>query len=502
MYSVNQLLNKKIIVSLFASTLGLASASCGTQAEMKIKLAGSKPDSKSADVTADDELAGLALTSAACSNANNLNAITVSPSGSLFINDIAVVNDSSAKGRGPLSFAFLMREILELNPNPGTTPKDLAIEDAAIKSLLDQFVVSSPVNTFVAPSRTNTKRTISAAWQTVTGTDDKAYLSLERAPFKLLAITNRLDIVKKGKTSVTAGEGRFIFGFTGPSAATIILEYNLPIGGASSSGMTMNQWAKDWQGLKQFLVDTNSSKPGVQPSATIGALQFANKTGYLKALAALTGKFTKRDAAVSGQIKQAAISQVRTNEFIQSPWELRELQRVRTGGTVALKLTTVKNNPDERFSQGTSGFSNWIKSNVSCRADTTSPNDCAYTTSDGLLPASFLNGTTPVSLLGASSLNPGSLWFPSDRSQKNQFVALNTCSGCHRAETNTNFVHVSIPRGTTQASQPSGFLRSDLNRRTVNLKNLVCLAAANSGELNLSADGSSDLRLGTSNMVH
>jgi hypothetical protein len=463
------------------------------------KMSGTSPQPSLTPSLSDggEEVAALGLTSTQCADAKLINSITVSRSGSILINDPQVVGDARATGTGPWSFAFLMREIFELAAAPGMAPTALAKEDAAIKGLLDQFTSVSAVNSFVAAPRSSTRAAILSAWGKVAGSDGKLYLSFERAPLKLVAIMNRLDLVKKGQAAVNAGEGRFVFSFTGSATAMFILEYDLPIGAASANGATLASWVTGWQGLKNFLKDTDANRAGVQPNEALGALQFSStqsKVKYLAALQVLTDKFTSRAAQKNGTATQAAISQVRTNEFIQGPWELREFARVRQGASVALKLTTVKNNPNTTFRSGQNGFSNWITANVTCPTGAGSPAACSFNTVDGGLPASFKGTSGPAALLGASSINDGGAWFAGKTDFKHRFVALNTCSGCHLTETRTSFVQIG-PSGA-----PARFLKDDVVRRALNLKNLVCQVATSNGELSLT-EGDLE-RLGTSSMVH
>jgi hypothetical protein len=289
-----------------------------------------------------------------------------------------------------------------------------------------------------------------------------------------LAITNRLDIVKKDQTSRSGGEGRFVFGYTGFRPLTVIFEYNLPIGAASNKAMTLNTWAQEWHGLKRFLKDTDTSKSGVQPDPE--TLQFRDKNGYLAALEALTKKTAVRDAQKrDAALTAAAISQVRTNEFIESPWELREMSRVRpASGGIQLQLTTVKDNPDiNNFASSGSqhdAFKKWISSNVTCTGS--NPNSCKYTTPSGGLPEAILVVGKQVPLIGASAPNNFGDWDSGFTSTKEKFMAGNTCSGCHGSKTDTFFVHIDNISGA-----PSQFLIDDLVRRVKNLKNLICRAA-------------------------
>ncbi len=446
----------------------------------------------------------LSLTQADCSVAANINKVTASPRAQLFINAPAVLNDSRAKVvagvPGKWSFTYAMREILEL-PAPATDPVKLAAEQAKIDEFLNKFTQTTPVNGFVPGNRADTKAQILGAWGTTKGSDNKNYRTFDKAPFKLVAILNRLDIVKKGQTAVTAGEGRFVYGFTGGGPMTVILEYDLPIGTASNKNMaSATAWATRWQGLKAFLADTNTSVGGVQPNQSVSAQPtFANTAGYLNALEAITDLWANRNAQKRSGGTQAAISQIRTNEILGPNWELREIVRTRSAaGAPVLTLTTVKNNPDDSLNNNAT-LKTWLNANVTCKV-ATDKNTCSYNTANAQIPATIPNGATPLKVLGVESPEPFSWFASSQNDTKLRFFAIQTCNGCHTNETNTKFVHVSEFNGA-----PSQFLLADLNPRLKNFKNLVCLAAANKNALNLTVDGEdalNELRVDLSPWTH
>jgi hypothetical protein len=445
------------------------------------------------------EMGGLELTPAQC-NATTVAKVTASVVGSLFINAPEVLNNVRAKGVGKWSFGYAMREILEL-PNPGTSPTLLAAEQAKVNEFVGKFIQTAKVNTFTPSNRPGTRSQILGLWGKTRGSDSKDYLTFDKAPFHLVAIVNRLDIVKKGKTGVTAGEGRFVYGFNG-GPMTVILEYDLAIGTASNKGIAnINAWTKKWQALKTFLADTNTAVAGVQPNqSSTAVLKFssaANQAAYLAALEGITELWANRTAQKRTGGTQAAISQIRTNEILTSPWELREIIRDRdAAGKARFTLTTVKNNPDQSFSGGGKGLAAWINANVVCKV-ASNKNTCSFNTANGEMPASIPGASAPVPLLGAAA--PESfVWFQSSTKVKERFVALNTCSGCHTDETGTRFTHVDPTSGFASTFMTA----TDLPRRLSNFKNLVCLAAATTGELNLDEQDLSEFRMDTSSFTH
>lgn len=200
---------------------------------------------------------------------------------------------------------------------------------------------------------------------------------------------------------------------------------------------------------------------------------------------------------------QAAISQIRTNEFLSSPWQLREIIRTRnTAGASVLTLTTVKNNPDTTLNNN-AALKNWLSANVLCKV-ATDKKTCAFNTANGQIPATIPVGTGTQSVLGVQS-DASFTWFSGQTDTKLRFFALQSCNGCHTGETHTGetgprFTHVSTTNGA-----PSAFLLTDMIARVSNFKNLVCLGAANSSDLNLAPANEDELnllRIDISNSTH
>lgn len=478
---------------LLIAGLGLSLGSCkpggrmGPDAAQELK--SEDPTDRQSRLTVED-----------CAAAEVIGKVTASPSGSLLITDPAVVGSDRARGGGKWSFAYLMREILEL-PEPGNDPNLLAREDAYVKQFLSRFTQEEKINGFSPANRMQTTYAIENLWPKVSGPDQKAYRTFDRAPFTLRAIVNRIDVVKPSKSDGTAGEGRFLFGFDGTTSPffgmTVIFEYDLPIGRASGKGVRdISDWAQRWQSLKDFLVDTNEGNPGVQPDQTIGAtLNFRDKEGYLQALEDVTELFASRSAQQRENGKtQAAIAQIRSNETLTPTWNLRESIRDRDDEDRArLSLVTVTNTPDfSSFRNGEKGFNEWIEAHVVCSGS--ERESCRYDTPDAQLPLTIPSDSGEIPLLTGSidsSNRPDIRWFASgfapDPNVKKRFVALNTCNGCHTLETNASFVHVDPKTG-----QPSFFLKKDLALRLVSFKNLICLAATSQNSLNLTGSSRID----------
>jgi hypothetical protein len=125
-------------------------------------------------------------------------------------------------------------------------------------------------------------------------------LDLTKAPLRLLAIGNRLDL--RNLAAGKAGEGRFVFGVLDggtPRQFTVILEYNLP----GSTQADVASWAARWHALGTLGIGTPA---------------------YNAALQKITDAFAGPNL-IPTRPNGSSISQVRSNEIaLSSPWELRE----------------------------------------------------------------------------------------------------------------------------------------------------------------------------------
>lgn len=243
-------------------------------------------------------------------------------------------------------------------------------------------------------------------------------LDLTRAPMRLLAIVNRMDL--RNLAAGSAGEGRFVFGvldqFGNPMQFTVILEFNLP----ATTQADVDRWAADWHAL--------------------GALPLGSPA-YNTALEAITARFAGRNASPA-RPNGSAINQVRTNEIaLQGPWELREFKLSPAGQLVSAPVAQTTDLPFN----GSPTLAQFINQNTS-----------TLLTATHVVPATF-NGQP---FLAASALtNGGHFWSaPGITNNEARFqFSINTCNGCHAGETQTPFLHVS-PRSQGQVANLSRFL--------------------------------------------
>ena len=253
---------------------------------------------------------------------------------------------------------------------------------------------------------------------------------LEFFPVRLLAIVNRLDLRGNfGYTGGTAngGEGRFVFCFVdrnnGCSATntfkkmTIILEYGIPITDCNG----LKNYAQQWYNLKNFTLN-----------GTVNAT-------YNAALQAVTNVFTNLNAGGTAKPNGSALNHLRTNEFLTSPWNIRDFAiqsashqlalihpnkepmseaNVNSSPTLAAKIASlvsfVNNSPNTNLieTEGNYAIPDDIKA-----IDAQIPSPSAT-------PPYFWNAAAITSDLARHKLSLGA------------------CSGCHARETNTGFTHI------------------------------------------------------------
>lgn len=256
--------------------------------------------------------------------------------------------------------------------------------------------------------------------------DSAARLDWSRAPFRLLAIVNRMDLARVTPSGAVenAGEGRFVFGVTDltqPDPATtkpeftVIFEYQLP----ARSRVELRAWADRWHGLGQ--------------SAGFGE-------AYLAGLETVTRAFA------NGTAGPVVLNQIRTDEVhLRGPWELREFHLA--GQPARLLPAPVRLTPDLGHN-GTPLLGRWFAANH----EAILANNHQVT-----------NRFEGQVFLAGSALNPipRVIWdAPTVDRPARQLVALATCNGCHGPEAGMGpfeFTHVK-PRVAPEMAGLSGFL--------------------------------------------
>ncbi len=375
---------------------------------------------------------------------------------SLLIRDPAVVKDPSrtfdvctgaGNPNGVWTFKHLVTEMAN-EAKTGVTPEEF------VRMWLSQWETSQNVNGWNIADRQNSIRNrVINPWEAASGGPENP-LDLNKAPFQLLAVVNRVDL-RENLTygGGSAGEGRFVFQVMdgcNPMQFTVIFEYGIE----KRSCSAVQNWGQRWVNLSNMVLGS---------------------TAYNTALENITESFVQANAAPS-KPNGSALNQLRTNEIaLDRPWELREFVIADAGWNQHfLKPNTVALTPDSSLNN-TPTLRNYFASGISD------------------VPLRFPTMTNPF--LGGASTVSSSFWnapnFPTTLTQaeQRQKFSLNTCNGCHTRETGTSFTHIkpgAIPAAlsgfmtgitVTDPAPPPGIMITrrfnDLERRSADLDGLV-----------------------------
>ncbi len=370
----------------------------------------------------------------------------VSSNRELTIRDLSVVDDplrTSLAGpandarTGAWSFSRMMER---LSPTPADAPD-------VTEAMFRTFLTPQNVNGFSIPERPAMDSLVLQPWPRTSN----GKLDLAQAPLRLLAIVDRLDLADLGTGK--AGEARMVYGVLDSSGSpmdfTVILEYALP----GSNAAQFRVWADAFHALQ--------------------ALPFPSEA-YNAALQALTDKIT-RHGALPGAPNDSALIDIRTNEIalsFQFQWQLREFHLSPTTGF--MEPATLFLTPDSSFD-----FSDRLARFINA-------NEASILTETHVVPPSF----DGAPFQAASVFNNFDFWDAPgiNNPEARHKFSLNTCNGCHGAETQTAFLQIS-PRAAGQVSTLSGFLTgttvsdpvtgqprqlAELKRRRLLLESVVC----------------------------
>lgn len=278
---------------------------------------------------------------------------------------------------------------------------------------LEQWNQAQSINGFTALARPLIHEKVIDPWMAASGGVE---LDMKKAPFRLLAIVNRLDLRSHQNEKYSAGELRFVFGLVDelgePLPFTVIFEYGVPV---SSAGQ-VKAWAHKWH--------------------VLGKMPFG--TAFNHVLQTLTSKITHAGCAPLN-VNGSCLNQIRTNEAALSPirrWELREFRLTNPG---ALKQVVAAQTPDASMN-GTPELANFINTNQSAAA-----------AKKLVVPPGLLAASAPAMLSGTwkalGVLN----------NEARHGFGISTCNGCHTTETGTHFLHVEN-RDAGVPAELSGFL--------------------------------------------
>jgi hypothetical protein len=339
--------------------------------------------------------------------------------------DPCLTNDPAHATR-KWTFGYLMTQIAN-TPQTGRTPHDVAM------SLLTQWERTRAVNGETVPARTAIRQRVIDKWLRASG--NTGTLAMHKAPFRLLAIVNRIDLRQNlffGEG--LAGEMRFVWGVLDLESRaadgtcqedpsfTFIMEYAVDRPDATA----VKAWGQKWVDLGAHDVTTETFRASLQ---------------------SLTESVVKAGAgAAAGRANGSALIRIRTNEIsIGSPWELREFALVKAPDANAGRFVpvSVKQTPAVA-ANGTQPLAQFVNDN-----------EAAILADRHNVPLQFQGAP----FRGGHSLNNIDFWnadgIRSPRAR--HLLSFNTCNGCHGAETATSFLHV-FPRSRSLEASLSGFL--------------------------------------------
>ncbi len=369
------------------------------------------------------------------------------PKRALMITDVQVVEDESrtfnpcsrrGNPRGAWTFGELMRQMA--SPHPGAIASD-ATTSTFVRNWLNTWMANQTVNGESLPARTSIQNLITD-WENKSSVGRGGILKMEFAPFKLIAIVNRLDMRgNSGYGFSDGGEGRLVFEALNSNCSTkqftVIFEYGIN----KKSCNAVSAFATEWNNL-------NNLVPG--------------STAYNSALQQITDQFTKCGTNPA-KTNQNSINQIRTNEFaLGSPWELREFNLLPAG---QLALVTVKQEPAQKYNAKINNpdvvrlvsYINGLSSDIENNRYTI-PEQVQMNPGTPTPTTSFLGGKSHVPSPSShwnGAMVAGPAFITSDKAR--HVFSLNTCSGCHGGETGTVFLHINTANFGSEASL-SGFL--------------------------------------------
>lgn len=335
---------------------------------------------------------------------------------------------------GTLMGAWTFGKLMEQMANQAATGLDAS---EFTRRWLRRWELPQNVNDIVVPARPSIVPTIVNPWPKLAD----GRLDLARAPFRLLAIVNRIDLRENlvyGGGS--AGELRFVFGAldlgacaANPNAGvlqfTVIFEYGV----TKANCFALHAYAQQWHALGSVVLGSGP---------------------YNAQLQAITDPVVAANADPT-KANGSSLNQLRTNEIaLASPWELREFRiDPLVGGH--LSQVTAKQTADLPLN------------NSAIVRDYINSDQAAILAGTHAVPLDFPVGQP---FLAGSSPTPfGVFWNGApvvNSPDARHLFSLSTCSGCHAGETATTFTHVT-PRPPGSPAGLSNFL-TGLNQPTPN----------------------------------
>jgi len=333
---------------------------------------------------------------------------------------------------GEWTFARLFRNIAN-HDKTGITPEELA------QVWVDQIINPVSINGGVT-TPTALERNVLQNWINQSGGEDQI-LDLDKAPFKLLAIVNRIDL----RTRRDAGEVRLVFGAlrtercefevsAGPAPYSVIFEYKKK----GSSHRIRKEWGRQWHALANF--ELGSSE-------------------YNRNLAILTSKVTAAGIHTEQRPNQTALNLLRTNAELDEGriWQMREFEMASDANPLLrghIEHSTLTTTPTEAFNK-TDALSQYMNANAHKIAKNTHKIPLISSENEKQMATGSVFVGLPFT--GQENFWEGSADIPVDPETRHLF-SLNTCNGCHGRETNTEFVHINPERPAGLPARLSRFM--------------------------------------------
>lgn len=258
------------------------------------------------------------------------------------------------------------------------------------------------------------------------------HLNLDQAPFRLIAISNRMDLGSKAHARFNSGEGRLVFAVTdGPAddslsenlATTIVVEFGL------SNSLSPLEWARAWHALSGFSDFGNDYKQQLEGITNAFMLNSYSGDNFLQL-----------------RINDRTFSD--TNMFIEFGWN---------DSRTRLKSRGLSNTPHY---QDLEELGVWVKTNQD-----------EVLQDDYLLPSELLAG---IVQLGDEIPQIDTV-----DAETNEALRLGSCQGCHaeRLSSNEGFhvspFEVNLEKLSRFMHDPENTKADDLSRREIIFRNIL-----------------------------
>lgn len=361
----------------------------------------------------------------------------IAPHKELLITDPKVVDSHMADYPNAFSIGHLFDELAA--DGDGAT---------LMRNWLETWTRRLVVNGAEVVARPKMKELVIEPWQRADGWDpgsgEQWRPDLANAPFRLLAVVNRMDLTTlapiyygAGTLATAAPEGRLVYAVLGAGGEplgrhfTVIFEYEFSRADARSIASVAQAWHQ------------------------LGAMEFDG--GYLDHLATLTRRFTDRSVDKKGLDVAPPLAQVRSNDMaLAKVCEMREFKLSKD--CKVLVPSTLAGTPSMKFADRGSRLQRVLGSYIAKNMESAKDGSITF-------PVVLRDrGGKRISVLSGSALIPSKRFhwastYITDPEARHNF-SLRTCSGCHAGDSNTEFCHIS-PRRRGEASELSDFLRLD-----------------------------------------